>query len=211
MSEFELPAAFRDHAAVIDSYVEEDVARWLTSTELARAGAFRSEKRRHEWVSSRIALRRLGLERGVITAPLGLEIDSEARPPLARSGARELFVSFSHSAHAGAAALDERRIGVDLEQVREIEPRLKKFFLNDEETTRAAALEFPAALIHLWAAKEAAFKLVASLTLLKEIELVAWEREDDGLALRFRGGELRGTIRTARLDDRFILALAREE
>lgn len=211
MRVIELPPHFRPHAAVVETFDDGDVSLYLTDAERERVAPFRSQKRRHEWIASRIALRNLALARGVMSEAFDLHIDSDARPPTASSKGRSLYVSFSHSANAGAAALSDRRIGVDLEQIRAVEPRLKKFFLSEDESRRADALSHPAALIHLWAAKEAAFKLVASLTLLKEIELHEWVSADAGLEAQFRGGELSGTIRTAQLDEQFILALAQAD
>lgn len=211
MKTLELPQFARELVMVVTEFDRAEAEQFLTPSELSYVASFASERRRHEWVGSRIAARSLAIRRGVARAPDELQIASELRPPVARAATHDLFVSFSHSHRAGAAALSPRRVGVDIERIRKIEPRLTKFFLHAEESSQAERLTIANSLIHLWAAKEAAFKLVASLTLLKDVRLVDWNSADDGLLLQFESGGVRGTVRTGVTEDHFVLALAQAD
>lgn len=208
MNVLELPEFARRYACVVDAYSESDLRTYIAPAEEVATRSFKSEKRRGEWVASRIAARHLAMERRYVAAPLDLRIASDLRPPRALAGGSELFVSFSHSHGAGAAALSDERIGVDLERVRAVDRRLQKFFLHGDEAEQAAKLHRDEALIHLWAAKEAAFKLIASLTLLKDVRLTDFFEDADGLDLGFAGATIRGSVRTARLSEDFVIAVA---
>lgn len=121
-------------SALVVAEVEEP-RRWFTLGELAIVDAFPREKRREEWMLSRIA-------------------EKELR----RRGARGAHVSYSHRAAYGAAAIGEEPVGIDVEVVREIRPDSARFFLTDAEAADAQRCAIDRALLHFWCAKEAAWK-----------------------------------------------------
>lgn len=208
MKLLEISDSLMPNVAVVTDFDAGDTAMLIRGEEQAAASALKSDKRRREWIASRIAARHLAAKLAAIE-PRELVIDSLARPPHARHGEDSFFVSFSHSGGAGAAALDRSRVGVDLEQIRPIDDRLRKFFLHDDESHAAAAIDVEHLLIHLWAAKEAAFKHVSSLALLKEIRFTTIaQRGEESIEARFAGGGMSGVVTTQRAGT-FVLALAR--
>ena len=113
----------------------DDRRAWFSAAELAVVDAFPREKRREEWMLSRIA-------------------EKELR----RRGARGAHVSYSHRGPYGAAAVGEEPVGIDVEIARDIRPDSARFFLTDDEATAASRCAIERALLHFWCAKEAAWK-----------------------------------------------------
>lgn len=133
MKTIELPEQWRAHAMVVTAV--DDPASWFSPAELAVVESFRHEKRRREWMLSRIA-------------------EKELR----RSGARGACVSFSHSGAFGAAAIAEGPVGIDVEVMRAIPQGAVHLFLTEEEASAANACALENALLHFWSAKEAKWK-----------------------------------------------------
>ena len=96
---------------------------------------FPREKRRREWMLSRIA-------------------EQELR----RRGAKGEHVSFSHSGKYGAAAIDTRPVGIDVEVLRQIPESASRFFLNEDEIAAMGKCTIANRLLHFWSAKEAVWK-----------------------------------------------------
>ena len=96
---------------------------------------FKTPKRKLEWMLSRIA-------------------EKELR----RRGARGEYVSFSHSGKYGAAAVDVRPVGIDVEVLREISESAARHFLNDDEIEVMQRCTIANRLLHFWSAKEAVWK-----------------------------------------------------
>lgn len=128
-----LPEAWRLRAMVVAE--AGDPRAWFTAEELAVVDGFPREKRREEWMLSRIA-------------------EKELR----RRGARGEHVSYSHRGPYGAAAVGEEAVGIDVEIVREMRPDSARFFLTDAEAAGAQRCAIDRALLHFWCAKEAAWK-----------------------------------------------------
>lgn len=112
-----------------------DPGAWLSEDELAVAASFAREKRRSEWVLSRVA-------------------EKELR----RRGARGPCASYSHRGPYGAAMVGESPVGIDVELVRALRPQSAHLFLSDGETADAQRCAIDHALLHFWCAKEAAWK-----------------------------------------------------
>ena len=142
-----LPSDWNQRACIVRDV--EQPERWFSPDELAIVALFRTEKRRREWMLSRIA-------------------EKELR----RLGATGAHVSYSHSGPFGAAAVSESPIGIDVELVREIKPRAAHLFLTDDEEAAAEKTGFPHALLHFWSAKEARWKQFGgSIPTLKRVPL----------------------------------------
>jgi hypothetical protein len=116
---------------------------------------FKTEKRRREWMLSRIAEK--------ILQPKG-------------------FVSYSHSRGYGAAAVDDQPIGIDVEVVRALSLGAAHLFLSDAEERAAAECAIPNALLHFWSAKEARWKqLGGSVPTLKKVPIEIVQVREDGI------------------------------
>lgn len=158
-----LPELWRSRAIVVTDVPDRE--RWFSEDELAAIRAFRLEKRRREWMLSRIA-------------------EKELR----RRGGEGASVSYSHSGEYGAAAIGEGPIGVDVEIIRTIPHGAVHLFLTDEETEAAARSSVAHALLHFWSAKEARWKqLGGAVPTLKRVGLTLLGESESGL--RFAEGE----------------------
>jgi len=126
---------------------------------------FPREKRRLEWMLSRIAERELR-----------------------KRGARGDYVSYSHSGKYGAAAIDAQPVGIDVEMLRSISESAARHFLNDDEIAAMERCTIANRMLHFWSAKEAVWKQRGGVVpTLKRLQ-IQLEREDaDGL--RFDGVE----------------------
>jgi len=145
-------------AALVIAEVEEP-RRWFTAEELAIVDAFPRQKRREEWMLSRIA-------------------EKELR----RRGARGAHVSYSHRGAYGAAAIGEAPVGIDVEVVREVRPDSARFFLTGAEAADAQRCAVDRALLHFWCAKEAAWKQRGgALPTLKRVPLRLVSASEQGL------------------------------
>lgn len=95
-----------------------------------------------------------------------------AEKQLRKRGATGPHVSYSHSGHYGAAAVDALPVGIDVEVIRDIAPRAAHLFLTDEEARVAARCRIDNALLHFWCAKEARWKqLGGTIATLKRVPL----------------------------------------
>jgi phosphopantetheinyl transferase (holo-ACP synthase) len=116
---------------------------------------FASEKRRHEWVLSRTALKLLG------NAP---------------------YSSLSHSGDYAAAAIGGSPVGVDVQVVRPLAERAAHLFLSDEEQADMERCVIAHRIIHFFCAKEAAWKARGgAIPTLKQIPLKLKEETATGL------------------------------
>jgi phosphopantetheinyl transferase (holo-ACP synthase) len=137
----------------------EDPRAWFSEDELAAIDAFPREKRRAEWMLSRIA-------------------EKELR----RRGARGDCVSYSHRGPYAAAAVGAEPVGIDVEIAREIRPQSAHFFLSEEEEDAARRCAIDLALLHFWCAKEAAWKQRGGATpTLKRVPLRLLREHERGL------------------------------
>ena len=143
----------------------DDPRAWFDQEELRIADAFPREKRREEWMLSRIA-------------------EKELR----RRGARGGCVSYSHSGPYGAAAVAATPVGIDVELLRAIRPQAAHLFLSRQEEAAAQACAIEQALLHFWCAKEAAWKQRGGATpTLKRVPLRLLREHARGLV--FDGAE----------------------
>jgi phosphopantetheinyl transferase (holo-ACP synthase) len=133
---------------------------------------FKTEKRRREWLLSRIA-------------------EKELR----KRGVTGDYVSYSHSREFGAAAIGESPIGIDVEVVRTVPSNAAHLFLTAEEEAQAARCEIDDVLLHFWAAKEARWKqLGGAIPTLKRVPLLLVAELEDGLLFDYVLTQLIGEI-----------------
>lgn len=203
----EIPAAWSLIARIVAEVDQGAIAEFLDAEELREIALLRAVHRQHERAASRVAAKSIALERGVVDRPARIRFTkAEERPIVTIDGTdRSLFVSFSHSAGVGAAALSDTPVGLDLEHERSIDPRATKFFLCDDELVSARASRVENALLHWWCAKEAAFKMATGFTTLLRVPLALERETSTGLVLRGPG---RARVETVRLSDTLVAALA---
>ena len=123
---------------------------------------FPRDKRRREWMLSRIA-------------------EKELR----NRGVKGEYVSFSHSGGYGAAAVGVQPVGIDVEVIRKIAEAASRFFLNDDEIAMMQSCTIANRLLHFWSAKEAVWKQRGgSVPTLKKLRLRL--ETETGSGLRFQ-------------------------
>jgi len=135
-----LPESWRDGALVLrDVELSPD---GFSEEELEEASAFRLQKRREEWLRSRIAAKQLAMNRGLAGDPRAFRV---TRPQF----------SISHSEAYAAAAFGG---GIDVQVIRELPESASHLFLTGEETEQMRACAIEHRLLHFWCAKEALWK-----------------------------------------------------
>ncbi|GAB5519265.1 MAG: 4'-phosphopantetheinyl transferase superfamily protein [Rhodothermales bacterium] len=148
-------------------YQAEQVASYLdvvSEVERARIETFGSEKRQHEHLLGRVALRQLVAEhtgatpQGVnLHVPKGGWVEVDVSP---------CWLSVSHSGDHAFAALATHPVGVDIEMRRTVRDDLHRFLLHREEywyldyweTAMGGSGSYDDTLIRLWSIKEAVLK-----------------------------------------------------
>ena len=144
----------------------QDKASWLTPSELAVFGGWRSDIRRTEWLAGRLAAKRLLLQE-LAVAPLSWSVGRDGVAPSCDGlGLPNTLLSLSHSGGWGAATLSDLRTegsaGVDIQCIRPVHPRLcVRVFTPDERaqiTARFGVEDSTEGMLLLWALKEAAIK-----------------------------------------------------
>ncbi len=119
-----------------------------------------------------ILIKRLLAEEGITAS---VEADPCGRPYLCGN---ERYISLSHSGDKAAAVIAESPVGIDIERIREVNPRLKDRVCTAEE--REFIDESPdktTAFFEVWTAKEACFKKQGTgITDLKSVNTRALNR-----------------------------------
>jgi hypothetical protein len=128
-----LPESWRGRALVISAV--SDPESWFAEDERAVIESFALPKRRMEWMLSRIA-------------------EKELR----NRGAHGDYISYSHSAAYGGAAIDFHPVGIDVQTLRDIAEAAAHHFLTDAEIDAMRRCTIAHRLLHFWCAKEAAWK-----------------------------------------------------
>ena len=133
----------------------------LSPDEAAKADRFHDAVDRQRFVVGRGVLREiLGRYVGVPAVDVRLRYDQHGKPALA-AGDSSLCFNLSHSAGMGLIAVGAgRRVGVDLERIREFDEAAKRFLSVRESQALQAlpAATRPAAACHCWVRKEAYLK-----------------------------------------------------
>ena len=153
MKIIEIPKSWRDRALIV-THVTPAID-WFTEEEMRESEVFHREKRRDEWLSARMAVKKLAMMRGLAEDPRQVHI---SRPHAVVNGVMQLFVSVSHSEHFAAAAIDDEPVGIDVQALRKTDERMAKFFLTDSEVKAMRKCAITHRLLHFWCAKEAEWK-----------------------------------------------------
>jgi hypothetical protein len=203
----EVPPSWSSIVRIVLEAEARDLADFFAPEELGEIGSLRTIERRLERAASRIAAKSIAIECGLVDRAMRVRFTTlDVRPVVMVDGAASShFVSFSHTAGIGAAALHEAPVGIDLERERAIDPRATKFFLREDELAIASACRVENALLHWWCAKEAAFKLAAGYPTLLRVPLSLESETEEGLVLR---GPRGARVETVRLSASLVAALA---
>ena len=125
---------------------EDETSFWTTDEEVAQAAAFRSERRRREFLTWRAIVRReLGRDTRIAYNGLGA--------PILPDG--EAFVSVSHCPGRVAVFLSPKRCAVDIEPADRDFTRAASRFLTPSEAVLADDPRWPG---FAWCAKETLYK-----------------------------------------------------
>lgn len=168
----------------------EDLSEQLGAAELAQLAAFKVPKRRKDWLSGRLAAKRLvcallaeqGRSDRLCEVTILNRRDGSpyaALPGDPEAGAPFLSISHGPGGAVAAAAPADGRVGVDVERVAE---RPESFLTIFAHPSERPALDTPQAQTRLWTLKEAVLKL---LTLGLSVDL--WDvrfLSDGGSSLR---------------------------
>lgn len=124
-----------------------------------------------------------------------------AEQELRRLGAAGSFVSYSHSGKYGAAAIDGKPVGIDVETLRDISENAAHLFLQDGEIEIMRRCTIAYRMLHFWSAKEAAWKqLGGSVPTLKKVRLTLESESPSGLRFQnvetFRGEDFVAALTT---------------
>ena len=212
MKRFDVPERWRAGVAVVSDVTPDELERYFTDDERARIAGFKFDRRKKEWAASRLALKLLAIERGLCTDPRACTVASSFKRPtitLAGSATSEQ-VSISHSGAAGAVILDQRPIGIDLQEVREVNPRITKFFLNPDEVEAMQRVSIAHRLMHFWCMKEAIWKIDGGKFegWYKGIHAEVVHEGPECLTFRYSRKSSSGKSETFALDDRYVLGIA---
>lgn len=82
------------------------------------------------------------------------------------------FVSISHSQHCGGFVLSKKPVGLDIEEKKRLHLKVIQRISSDKEIALAPNPLF------LWVVKESIFKKCSNKTVIGEIQIVDWKRND---------------------------------
>jgi 4'-phosphopantetheinyl transferase len=175
----------RDYRVRAPLVFSADDARidWLGAAELAQVNTFKSRKRQLEWLAGRLALKALAAAVALPGVPLAeIDVAQTARGAPYLPAATEVSISLSHSHDlvVAGAALEGRRLGLDLELVDAggSWPTVARLALSAREQAVYSAAG-PHTLCALWVLKEAYLKLIgqgfhAELTRVEVLQGKLW-------------------------------------
>lgn len=180
--------------------IEEDLEALLSMVEmgpedLKRYEVFRSNSRKMEFLSVRALLAEM--------------LDREARivynknnKPFIKDGSH--FISITHSNKLTAILISrDERVGIDLEYMRvNINAFASKFLNKREKITKRWADRTYHLYIH-WCAKEAIYKICdkEGINIVNDITIEPFDVKESG--------EIKGSVKNERIDDRFTLYYSR--
>jgi 4'-phosphopantetheinyl transferase len=157
----------------VSAVMRAPVASWLAPEEGDVFAALLVEGRRREWCAGRLAVKRavrrwLKTEHGVAVSPSEVAVSPDARGAphvTAPSLVEALSVSIAHADGYGFAAVcpaaSDVRVGVDMERLRDVRPRLLARLLGPGETGSERVQPpdtAPLDAVTLWTLKEATVK-----------------------------------------------------
>jgi phosphopantetheinyl transferase len=180
--------------------IEEDLETLLTMVDMSpedrkRYDVFRSNSRKTEFLSVRALLAEmLGRDARIVY--------NKNNKPFIKDGSH--FISITHSNKLTAILMSkDERVGIDLEYMRvNINAFASKFLNKREKITRRWADRTYHLYIH-WCAKEAMYKICdkEGINIVNDITIEPFEVRESG--------EIKGTVKNQRIDDRFTLYYSR--
>lgn len=209
---------------------------WLSPIERLQLQAFSSERRRRNWLAGRLAAKTLlshylreQENRSIQLADIEIDYSAQGEPQARVNGQTlaHLSLSIAHSHGHGFAGLallnEEGRIGVDIEFIRAINPRLSSRILTPQELRalhRSSNNGEHERLILYWTLKEAALKalkpvLAVSMAQLEVQMGKSWEQAQihtplSDVSLEARYQQEHGVIRAYALVPPALLDLIAE-
>jgi phosphopantetheinyl transferase len=153
----------------------------LTNSDQKKYATFKAERRKKEFLASRILLQKLHSTACEIT------YNNEGKPFLKDSNKH---ISISHSADFACVYISDKNNGIDVEQISRNIDRVAQRFLHPQEQAFVAESSKPQeAKILLWAAKEAIFKCTPhqSIEFNEQILIDKFEVNEEG---KFEGSLL---------------------
>jgi len=175
---------------------DRSLEKALSLPEQALYETFRSERRRHDWLAGRVAAKKLIIEHhraqgdgDLKPAEIEITYGPHGSPQALIRGEplEEMALSIAHSCGHGLAGLSqlnyEGRIGVDIERIRPLHPRLAARFLSPEELGELQArFSSTEGIILYWTLKEAALKALWPITTprpsMRQLRVRLAEQED---------------------------------
>lgn len=149
MQALEQSASVQLDTPLIIARADPDMDTGLSEAERSRLAAITKQRRRRSWLTGRNALKQ-------VLAALSLGNDTSA------ISFPDCRVSLTHSGDLAFAAGTPARvagIGIDFERPRRINPKIARWFLNEDEMAWVDRhADRSTVLLRLWTAKEAAFK-----------------------------------------------------
>lgn len=146
----------------------------LTDEEKLRFQSFTCERRKREFLASRILLNEMSAGTGKII------YDSHGRPSLKGT---PRHISLSHSGSLAAVILSDKPTGIDVEETsRKIKKVIPRFLSEEEIYWVQNSAEIHLTALVCWCAKEAVFKMMPqeSVDFRKHIHLKRFEIEPNG-------------------------------
>lgn len=201
----------------VDDATIAALARGLVADERARAARFRLAAARRRFVVTRSVLRDvLGRSLGVAPGTLAFVTGVHGKPALVTPPGDALRFNVAHSASVALCAIGRgREVGVDVEQVRDIDvTRLAARFYAPAEQAALAALPPDAArrtFFRLWTCKEAYLKAIGTGVSrpLRDVDVTL--ADEPRLAVAGEAAEgARWTLRELGVDPAYAAALAVE-
>ncbi len=150
-----------------DNFESNEHLDKLTDSEIERYMSFKAEKRRQEFVATRILRHKLfGYEH--------IHYDNQGAPFIEQEG----FISISHSKDLIGIAINKAyKLGLDLESYRENIHHVSHKFLSDRELKNLDCKNAET-LCKIWSAKEAMYKLAGRKKIHFKSELVVLDDPD---------------------------------
>lgn len=158
----DLPDDFVLRRCIYDAAQAEAWQELLSEQERARYQQFPVEKRRHEFLLGRVALRTLLADR-LRTEPRHVPLRVTDAGALEVPGT-SYHVSLAHSHERAVAVMAERPVGVDLERIAARDPQVADFLLHSSERSLLDTLPMEAdrAFVLCWTLKEATLKALGT-------------------------------------------------
>lgn len=144
--------------------IESRYEELLTEDERIEYARLKSHKRRREWLSARVALKRMIVESNLVESPLQCEVIKDRfgcpRLRLMPAGSSiSMNCSISHKDGAASVCVSycpEMKLGIDMETLTERAWRVREAFINQNDSLTGVEKENNSIL---WACKEAASKV----------------------------------------------------